>query len=139
MTEVRRSADGYGVIAACCLWLGLCLAAASGAMASSPFDTVPTLDVVRSRLELTPEQDAKLTPVFQRRASELQEASDRLARAATPQEEKAVIEVAKQQGQAFNTEVESALTPTQKTKWRELRKETREKLKDKYEEKRAQQ
>ena len=47
------------------LCLVLCTALGSPLVAAQDvWDTVPSLDVVRSRLSLTPEQEAKIRPIF---------------------------------------------------------------------------
>ena len=43
------------------------------AAAQDVWDTVPSMDVVRNRLSLTPEQEARLVPIFERRIGELQQ------------------------------------------------------------------
>ena len=46
------------------------------AIAQNVWDTVPSMDVVRNRLSLTDEQEAKLIPIFERRIAELQKVRD---------------------------------------------------------------
>jgi hypothetical protein len=103
---------------------------------ASPLDSVPSMDVVRSRLELTPEQEAQLSPLFQQRLAEVQDARARLEQATSRQDKRALLRQAKQRQHDFNQRVESVLTPPQKDEWRQIRDETREKLKKRYEEKR---
>lgn len=132
MTYARRSRIGLTLFAG--LWLCALIAAVpSGA---APMDSVPTMDVVRNRLELTPEQETQLRPIFEARLAELQQLKVRVEQAPSRADKRAVLRDAKQQQQAFNTQVENLLTPSQKTQWRELKAETREKLKERYEEKR---
>ena len=50
------------------------------AIAQNVWDTVPSMDVVRNRLSLTDEQEAKLIPIFERRIAELQKVRDQLRR-----------------------------------------------------------
>ncbi len=103
---------------------------------ASPMDSLPTMDVVRpqARTDARPGSEAQAArsssgwPNCSRRGF----ASSRLR----PQGDKrAVLRDAKQQADTFNSKVEDALTPSQETKWRELRAETREKLKQRYEDK----
>ena len=68
----------------------LCLGLSSGAGFAAPpafaqnvWDTVPSMDVVRNRLELTVEQEAKLLPIFERRIAELQKVREQFAQATT--------------------------------------------------------
>lgn len=96
-------------------------------------DSVPSIDVVRNRLNLTPEQEAKLRPMFQQREQQLRETRSRLEAAASRTEKRQVLETAKSDAQGFNSQVESVLDASQKAEWRELRDETREKVKERYE------
>ena len=118
------------------LCLGLALGAGFAALPASAqnvWDTVPSMDVVRSRLELTIEQEAKLLPIFERRVAELQKVRDQLAQATSDQEKRTVLRDAKQGADAFNSQVEGVLDASQKSEWQEMRAETREKVKDRYE------
>jgi hypothetical protein len=116
----------------------LCAILTSVAMgAPGVLDSIPTLDTLINRLELTPDQVAKLQPIFSNRVSELQQSQLELQAAATRQQKRDVLRHAKEAGNAFNSQVESLLTPTQKTEWREIRTEVREKAKERIEEKRS--
>ena len=125
------------VILAAMVWIAMM--ASWPADAASPWDTVPALDTVRSRLNLTPEQDSKIVPLFERRLSELQQTRVKLEQAPSRQEKRSVLRDAKRQGDTFNTDVEKLLDSQQKSEWREIRKETREKFKERAEEKRESQ
>lgn len=96
-------------------------------------DSVPSIDVVRSKLHLTPEQEAKLKPMFQEREQQLYATRSRLDAATTSEQKRQVWKTAKSDAQAFNAQVESVLDSSQKAEWRELRDETREKVKERYE------
>jgi hypothetical protein len=104
------------------------------ASAESVLDVLPTLDNISRQLELTPEQEARLLPIFQNRKSELQQSQLLLQHATTPQRKDEVLKDAKKAGDEFNAQVESALTPSQKPEWREIRSEIREKVKERAEE-----
>jgi hypothetical protein len=132
MKNLRRSRQGLSLAAVLCLGM---LAAAWQAGAS-PYDALPTMDVVRSKLELSPEQETQLRPLFEQRIAELQQIRGSVEQAATKADKRAVLRDAKQKQKAFNSSVESLLSPSQKTKWRELQSATREKLKQRYEDKR---
>jgi hypothetical protein len=122
------------VLLAAMVWVAMM--ASWPADAASPWDTMPALDTVRARLNLTPEQDSKIVPLFERRLSELQQTRVKLEQAPSRQEKRSVLRDAKRQGDTFNTNVESLLNTEQKSEWREIRKETREKFKERAEEKR---
>jgi hypothetical protein len=131
--HARRSRPG---VCAAGLMLGVMLNAWS---AQPVLDTLPTLDTLSSRLELTPEQEAQLRPLFQKRQSELQQAQLSLQAAATKQQKREVLRNAKKSGDAFNSQVESVLTPSQKHEWREIRSSVREKVKERAKEKHSSQ
>ena len=113
----------------------LCAMLASfSASAESVLDVMPTLDNVSRQLELSPEQEARLRPIFQQRLSELQASQLLLQRAATPQQKDEVLREAKKAGDEFSLQVESVLSPSQKQEWREIRSGLREKVKERSEE-----
>ena len=86
-------------------------------------------------LSLTDEQEAKLIPIFERRIAELQKVRDQFAEATTEQQKHTVLRNSKSGQDAFNSQVEAVLDASQKSEWRELRAETREKVKERYEQK----
>jgi len=96
-------------------------------------DSVPSIDVVRNRLHLTPEQEAKLRPMFRQREQQLYDTRAKLESAASSDAKRQVMKTAKADAQAFNTQVEGVLDASQKGAWRDLRDETREKVKERYE------
>jgi hypothetical protein len=104
------------------------------ASAAPMLDTLPTLDSLRNRLELSPEQENKLAPLFDRRIAELRHTQTLLEQATSTQQKRDVLREAKKTGDAFNHEVESVLTPSQQHEWREIRSELKEKAKERAEE-----
>src|SRR4029077_8879208 len=98
-------------------------------------DTLPTLDTLRNRLELTPEQENQLAPMFDKRIAELRHTKTLLEQDASDQQKRAGVHEARKAGDAFNHQVESLLTPSQQHEWREIRSELREKAKERAEEK----
>ena len=132
MNYARRSLFGLSLAAG----LLLCAILASKPATAAPMlDTLPTLNSLSNRLELTPEQEDKLAPLFDRRIAELRQTKERLERAASDQQKRDVLRAAKEAGNAFNSQVESALTPSQQHEWRQIRKELREQAKERAEEK----
>ena len=96
-------------------------------------DSVPSIEAVRSRLNLTPEQEAKLRPLFLQRGADIQATRTKLETATTSTEKKSVLHAAKSDAQAFNSQVEAVLNAQQKHDWRDMRDEAREKVKERYE------
>ena len=119
--------------------LVLCAALSGPAVAESVLQSIPSLDSLVSRLELTPEQEAQLRPLFEKRQSELQQSQALLQQATSKQQKREVLHDAKKSGDAFNKQVEKLLNPSQKHEWREIRGSIREKVKERAEEKRSSQ
>src|SRR5262245_17692526 len=90
------------------------LFAAAPVSAQTFRDSVPSIEAVRSRLNLTPEQEAKLRPLFQQRAVDIQATRVKLETASTRTEKKTVLHAAKGEAQAFNSQVEAVLNQQQK-------------------------
>jgi Skp family chaperone for outer membrane proteins len=111
----------------------------SPAFAQGLADHVPSIDVVRARLNLTPQQEARLQPLFQQRAADLEKTRAKLDQATTPAARRAVLREAQLGAHSFNARVESELDTSQKSGWRELRQETREKLEERYQQRRESQ
>jgi len=127
-----------GITLAAGLWLCAILTALPGS-ATPVLDAVPTLENIASRLELSAEQESTLRPIFQDRKGELAETQSRLQSATSQQQKREILREAKTQADAFNAKVEGVLTPTQIPRWRELRSQTREKVKERADEKRSSQ
>lgn len=124
-----------GTLSSAGLWL--CAILASMPASALPLlDELPELSTLSSRLELTPEQENKLVPLFQNRASELRQSQALLEKATTPQQQKEVLRDVEQAGKEFNTQVERVLTPSQQDEWREFISDLREKAKERIKDKR---
>jgi hypothetical protein len=106
------------------------------ASAAPMLESLPTMDVLRNRLELTPQQEEQLTPLFDQRVSELRETQHLLEQASTRQQKRDVLREAKIAGDAFNAQVERVLTPSQQHEWREFVSELKDKAKERAEQKR---
>ena len=113
---------------------GLLPAAPAGA--EPVLDSVPTLENISKRLNLTADQEAQLKPILYSRAAELKNTQIQLQQATTDQQKRDILRAAKQAGDAFNAQVESLLTPAQRNEWHEIRSEAREKVREHIEEKR---
>ena len=111
----------------------LALLASTAVQALPLLDSLPPLSSLSSRLELTPDQQDKLAPLFDKRISELRDAKARLEQAKSRQEQRDVLRATKQAGDEFNRRVESVLTPSQQHEWRDIRKELRAQAKQRIE------
>jgi len=132
VNQMRRSR--LGSLSSAGLWLCAILASLP-ASAIPVLDQLPTLDSLRNRLELTPEQERQLVPLFEKRQSELRQSLALLEQASTPQQQREVLRDVEQAGKRFNAQVERLLTPSQQHEWREFISELREKAKERIEEK----
>lgn len=114
----------------------LCAILASAPASALPLlESLPPLNSLRNRLELTHDQESKLAPLFEKRIAELHHAKELLDQATSGQQRSDVLRDAKQAGNEFNTEVERLLTPSQQHEWREIVSELREQAKERIEEK----
>ena len=133
VNQMRRSR--LGAFSSAGLWLCAILASTPGS-ALPLLDSLPDLSTLSNRLELTPEQETQLVPLFEKRKSELRQTQALLEQASTPQQQRDVLREAEVAGKEFNSQVERVLTPTQQHEWREFRSELQEKAKERIEEKR---
>src|SRR3954463_5441796 len=83
------------------------LAAPAFAQDQTLRDSVPSIDAVRNRLHLTPQQEEKLRPMFRQREQQLYETRSKLETAGSSTGKREVLRAAKADAQSFNTEVES--------------------------------
>ena len=104
--------------------------ATTAAHAAPMLDSLPSLSSLSSRLELTPDQESKLAPIFDLRISQLRNAKARLEQATSRQQKRDILRDAKTAGDDFSRQVEAVLTPSQQHEWRDIRKEMREQAKE---------
>lgn len=112
------------------------LLVALGSMSASAapmLDSLPEFSALSSRLELTPEQESKLSPLFDKRIAELRAAKAQLEQATSRQAKRDILRQTKSAGDEFSRQVESVLTPSQQSEWRDMRKEFREQAKERIE------
>jgi len=128
----------FGITLAVGFWLCAILTALPGA-ATPVLDAVPTLENLATRLDLSAEQEGRLRPIFQERKAEVANTQELLQSATTREQKRDILREARTQADAFNSKVESVLTPTQLPRWRELRSQTREKIRERAEEKHSSQ
>lgn len=122
MIDARSPWAIFTLVAA--LWL-----CGSQSLAQNAFlDSIPALDVVRQRLALTDAQYVKLQPIFQQRLAELQILQGRLQQSVSDQERKQVLRDVKRGANTFDSQVARVLSTPQKSDWRKLRDEAREKV-----------
>src|SRR3954467_3463771 len=102
-----------GITLAIGFWLCAILTALPGA-ATPVLDAVPTLENLATRLDLSAEQEGRLRPIFQERKAEVANTQQLLQSATTREQKRDLLREARTQADAFNSKVESVLTPTQR-------------------------
>ena len=132
MNQMRRFR--LGTLSSAGLWL--CAILALPASALPLLDELPTLSTLRNRLELTPEQEKQLVPLFEKREYALRQSQTLLQQASTPQQQRDVLRDVELAGKEFNAQVERLLTPSQQHEWREFISELREKAKERIDDQR---
>lgn len=107
--------------------LGLSL---SVSLAASSAPAEMSIDQLKSRLNLTAEQEAKIAPYLETRKSKLQAAQGKLTSASSRRDKRAALQEAKQAQDEFVKNVEPVLTAEQQTEWQKIRAEAREQMKE---------
>src|SRR5512144_1404640 len=92
--HARRSCLGISLAAG--LWLCASLTAPPAA-AAPVLDAVPTLENIASQLDLSPEQESRLRPIFQERKGEVAETQSRLQSATSEQQKRDILREARTQ------------------------------------------
>lgn len=102
----------------------------SVSLAASSAPAEMSIDQLKSRLNLTAEQEAKIAPYLETRKSKLQAAQGKIASASSRRDKRAALQEAKQAQDEFVKNVEPVLTPEQQTEWQKIRAEAREQMKE---------
>jgi hypothetical protein len=89
-----------------------------------------TIEQLKSRLDLTAEQQAKIAPYLETRKAKLQTAHGKINSASSRKDKRAALQEAKQAQDEFVKSVEPVLTPEQQTEWAKIRAEAREQMKE---------
>jgi len=87
-----------------------------------------SIEDLKARLSLTPEQQEKIAPLAEERRAKLEGIRGKLSSAASRQDKRAVLQDAKAIQDDFASKVEPLLTAEQKTEWTRMRAEARSKM-----------
>ena len=96
-----------------------------------------TLDTMRDRLALTPEQEAKIAPLLEERSAKLKALRSSSDPGASRREKLGLLRQARSIQQDFAKQVEPLLSKQQKIQWDALRKEMQEAVKERVRENRG--
>lgn len=113
-----------------------CLASASVLAADVAEPTAQaTVDQLRSRLNLTAEQQAKIKPLAETRRTKLEATHAKLPDAKTRREKTELMREARQAQDEYVKAVTPILTMEQQVEWKKIRDESKQQLKERFREK----
>jgi hypothetical protein len=90
------------------------------------------VEQLRSRLNLTPEQQQKIEPLAAQRRARLEDIHARMSGATSRRDKLQLMKEAKQVQDEFVAEAEPLLTDEQRIEWKKMREETREQMKERW-------
>lgn len=94
------------------------------------------IEQLKSRLNLTPEQQSKIQPYADARKAKLQEVHAKMQHATSKRDKRAVMQEARKAQDDFVRNVDPLLTADQQAEWKKIRSEAREKMKKQWQERR---
>jgi hypothetical protein len=103
-------------------------------MADQPNAPQMSMEELKSRLNLTPEQQSKIQPHADTRNEKFKQAHDKMTAAASKHDKRAAMHEAKLAQDDFVRNVEPILTPDQQAEWKKMRTEARDKMKERWRE-----
>jgi hypothetical protein len=90
------------------------------------------VEQLRSRLNLTPEQQQKIEPLAAQRRARLEDIHARMSGVTSRRDKLQLMKEAKQVQDEFVAEAEPLLTDEQRIEWKKMREETREQMKERW-------
>ena len=103
-------------------------AVAADSSAPAPAPQI-SIDDLRARLNLTPEQQAAIAPYAEERKAKMEQVRSKLASATSRRDKLALAKEAKAIQDDFSSKVQPVLTPEQQAEWQKIREEMREQMK----------
>jgi hypothetical protein len=119
---------GCWIGAASALWLAAAAAQAPRIEAPSPEEVQQRLADAKARLNLTSEQEQRLSPLVEEEAKELRAIQQKYAGTASRQDKRTALQEARAVQQGFRAKLEGILNPEQIAEWDEMRSEARERF-----------
>lgn len=112
------------------LIIGAALASIPAHAATPAASGEMTMEQLTTRLNLTPEQQAKISPYVETRRSKMQDVHSKLSANASRRDKRAALQAAKKTQDEFVRNVEPLLTAEQQAEWTKLRAEARAHMKE---------
>ena len=122
----------YSLMGALAMSLGCALLQPSAAADSPAPAAQMSIDDLKARLALTPEQQEKIAPLAEERRSKMEAIRSKLASATSRRDKREVMQEAKGIQEDFTSKVEPLLTPAQQTEWKKIREEMRAQMMERW-------
>ena len=109
----------------------ICIAPQNAA-ADEPASPAPqiTIEELRARLNLTPQQQEQIAPLVEERKAKMEPIRAKASSTASRREKMAVLQEAKAVQEDFNRKVQPLLTQEQQAEWNKMREELRGQMKE---------
>jgi hypothetical protein len=95
------------------------------------------LEELKTRLNLTPEQTAKLEPLIRSEMGELKTIRDQYGADASRREKKKMLKAMQGVQKKYQPQIAAVLTPDQQAEWKKIKEERKKELKQMAEERKA--
>lgn len=92
------------------------------------------IEELRSRLNLTPEQQSRIAPFADERKRKMQQIREQWNTASSRRDKRALMQQARQAQEEFTRNVEPLLTADQQAEWQKIREEGRKELRQRWQE-----
>ncbi len=102
------------------------------ALAEAPQPPSMTVEDLRLRLNLTPEQQSQIQPHLDTRKARMEAVKGKMGDTSSRSDKRAAMKEAKDAQDDFVKNVEPILTPEQQAEWKKMRDEGREQLKERW-------
>lgn len=116
--------------AAAWLMVGYLLCGSLGPATAQESPAVAGIEELRSRLNLTPEQEAQIAPYAEQRREKLEKIRNRTSSTTSRRDKRAALQEAKSAQDEFQRNVEPLLTKEQQAEWKKMREEARVQMKE---------
>lgn len=116
--------------AALALYLTCTAPQMAAAADSPPPGTQISIEELRTRLNLTPQQQEQIAPLVEERKAKMEPIRAKARSADSRREKRALLQEAKAVQDDFNSKVQPILTPEQQAEWTKMREELREQTKE---------
>ena len=122
----------YSFVVALAMSLGCAMLQPAAAADSAAPAAQMSIDDLKTRLALTPEQQEKIAPLAEERRSKMEAIRSKFTSATSRGDKREVMKEAKAIQNDFTSKVEPLLTPEQQTEWKKIREEMRAQMMEKW-------